>query len=138
MKAFKLASWISVAIALCSFAVSVAQPDEASYRVSPDADGIQRVAVLGGSYFFRPNHIVVQAGKPLEISVKMERGIVPHSFVLESAEGKQLADVSLSEEAQILRLNLPAGHYVFYCSKRFLGFKSHRERGMAGTLEAVE
>jgi hypothetical protein len=30
------------------------------------------------------------------------------------------------------------GIYPFFCDKKFLMFKSHRERGMEGTLEVVE
>lgn len=131
--------WCAVATALLAFAAGAAGPDAASpYPASRDADGVQRVALVGGSYFFRPEHIVVQAGQPLEIAVKMEQGLVPHSFVLEAPDGKPLAEVKLGKQAQTLRFNLTAGNYVFYCPKRLLGFKSHRERGMAGVLEVRE
>lgn len=138
MKIFKFACCCVIAIASFSAVAATPADDASPYQASTDADGVQRVALLGGSYFFRPDHIVVQAGQPLEISVKVEPGIVPHSFVLETADGKRLAEVSLGEAPKTLRFNLPAGHYVFYCHKRLLGFKSHRERGMAGALEARE
>ncbi|QAU35506.1 hypothetical protein [Janthinobacterium sp. 17J80-10] len=54
------------------------------------------------------------------------------------ADGTVLVDVPLAEEAKVLRLKLPPGTYAFYCAKRLLGFKSHRQRGMAGVLEARE
>lgn len=124
-------------LAFCACAAR-AEPDALAYQARRDADGVQRVALLGGNYFFRPDHIVVQAGQPLELAVNVEPGIVPHSFVLEAADGTVLADVQLAAEAKTLRLNLPPGKYIFYCAKRLLGFKSHRERGMAGLLEAKE
>ncbi|RJG01983.1 quinol oxidase [Noviherbaspirillum sedimenti] len=138
MKPAMFARCCAIAIAMLAFGTSAAGPDALSYQASRDADGVQRVALVGGNYFFRPEHIVAQAGQPLEISVKVEPGVVPHSFVLEAADGTSLADVKLGEEAQTLRFNLTAGKYVFYCSKRLLGFKSHRERGMAGVLEVRE
>jgi hypothetical protein len=30
------------------------------------------------------------------------------------------------------------GEYPFYCSKKLLFFKSHREKGMEGMLEVVQ
>ncbi len=138
MKLFKFACCCLIAIASLP-AVAAAPADEASpYHASADADGVQRVSLLGGSYFFQPGHIVVQADQPLELSVKVEPGIVPHSFVLETADGRRLAEAALGEEPKTLRFKLPAGRYVFYCPKRLLGFKSHREHGMAGVLEARE
>lgn len=138
MKAFEFASWCVIVSAVLPAVAATPADDASPYRASADAGSVQRVALVGGSYFFQPDHIVVQAGQPLEISVKVEPGIVPHSFVLETADGKRLAEMSLGEEPKTLRFNLPAGHYVFYCSKRLLGFKSHRERGMAGELDARE
>lgn len=138
MKLSMLVRWGALALAMLAFEAEAVAPETGPYQASMDADGVQRVALNGGSYFFRPDRIVVQAGQPLEISVKVEPGVVPHSFVLEAADGKVLADVKLGEAAQTLQFNLPPGNYVFYCPKRLLGFKSHRERGMAGVLEARE
>lgn len=128
----------ATALAVLAFGGSAAEPDAGPYRASAGADGVQRVALVGGSYFFRPGHIVVKAGQPLEISVRMEPGIVPHRFVLEAADGQPLADLPLSTEAKTLRLTLKAGDYAFHCPNQLLGFRSHRERGMAGVLEARE
>ena len=122
-----LASWTA-------FAGAVAAP----YQATIGADGVQRVDIVGGSYFFQPDHVVALAGRPLEITVRVEPGIIPHRFVLEAESGKPLADISLEKEAKTLRFNLPAGKYVFHCPNRLLLFKSHRERGMAGVLEVRE
>lgn len=46
---------------------------------------------------------------------------------------------SLDPEPKIIRFTpKKIGKYPFYCDKRFLFFKSHRERGMEGTIEVVE
>jgi len=111
---------------------------EPALRARVDGDGVQRVSLIGGSYFFRPAYIIARAGLPLELGLSMEPGIVPHSFVLEGPDGKRLAEVELDETVQSLRLNLAPGNYPFYCPNRLLFFRSHREKGMAGRLAIVE
>lgn len=128
----------AVALAALMAGSGAAGADAAAYRATLDADGVQRVAIVGGSYFFRPARILVQAGQPLEISVSLEPGIVPHRFVLEAADGPPLVDVPLGQAPKAVRMNLKAGDYLFYCPNQLLGFKSHRERGMAGVLEVRE
>lgn len=103
-----------------------------------DADGVQHIAIVGGSYFFRPSHIVARAHQPLEIRLRMEPGLVPHRFVLDGPGGQQLTDVPLGTQEQTLRLTLPPGSYPFYCPNRLLLLPSHRERGMAGVLQVQE
>ncbi|CAD5379134.1 conserved exported hypothetical protein [Pseudomonas sp. OF001] len=128
----------SILTTLLSLDAAATEPRGVLLPTSEVADGMQRVAIVGGSYFFRPEHIVVKAGQGLELAVRMEPGIIPHRFVLETASGKSLADVSIGETAKVLRLDLPAGKYLFHCPNRLLFFKSHRERGMAGVLEVRE
>ncbi|KAB2898974.1 MAG: quinol oxidase [Burkholderiaceae bacterium] len=103
-----------------------------------DADGVQRIAIVGGSYFFRPPHIVAHAHVPLELQLSVEPGMIPHRFVLEGPAGQPLADLPLGTQAQTLRLTLAAGDYPFYCPNRLLLFPSHREHGMAGVLQVRE
>ncbi len=100
-----------------------------------DADNVQHIAIVGGSYFFRPAQIVARANQPLEIVLSVEPGLAPHRFVLEGPGGQPVADVELGTEAQTLRLTLAPGSYPFYCPNRLLLFKSHREHGMAGVLQ---
>lgn len=125
-------------IAALLLEAAAAAPEAASDQASVDSDGVQRVALIGGSYFFRPKHIVAQADRPLEIAVSLEPGLIPHRFVLEAPDGQQLANVSLGAEAKTVRLTLKAGDYVFYCPNQLLQFKSHRERGMTGVLQVRE
>lgn len=101
-------------------------------------DGVQRVAIVGGSYFFRPAQIVARAGQPLELRLSVEPGLIPHRFVLEGPGGQPLADVVLGPQEQTVRLSLAAGTYAFYCPNRLLLFPSHREHGMAGVLRVQE
>ncbi|QNP58087.1 quinol oxidase [Paenacidovorax monticola] len=122
------------ALSLSSLGMAAAQDAVATV----DADGVQRIAIVGGSYFFRPPRIVARAHVPLELQLSVEPGMIPHRFVLEGPAGQPLADLPLGTQTQALRLTLPAGDYPFYCPHRLLLFPSHREHGMAGVLQVRE
>ncbi|MCY1294506.1 hypothetical protein D9M68_744170 [compost metagenome] len=128
----------AIVVALLSLAAEAARAVDSVSPASAAAGDLQRVAIVGGSYFFRPEHVVVKAGRPLELAVRVEAGIIPHRFVLETADGRSLANVPINETTKVLRFELPAGKYLFQCPNRLLFFKSHRERGMAGVLEVKE
>ncbi len=104
-----------------------------------DNDGIQRVEVTGGNYFFVPDHIVVRLGVPVELSVKKEPGLVPHNIVLdETGTGIEIRQ-NLGSKPLIIRFTPEkTGRYPFFCDKKLLFFKSHREKGMEGILEVIE
>ena len=40
--------------------------------VKADTDGVQRVRIVAGSYFFKPNRIVVRANVPVELAASRE------------------------------------------------------------------
>lgn len=108
-------------------------------RASIGPDGRQHVRIVGGSYFFKPSHIIVKANVPVELSASMEPGIVPHTLVIDAAEAGVAIDTSLGTEARtfVFTPSRP-GKYPFYCRNRLLFFESHREKGMEGILEVVE
>ena len=114
-------------------------PNEIAYQATIAADGVQHVRIEGGSYFFKPNRVIVKVNVPVELMVSVERGLVPHTFVIHSPEAGMVVDQSLSSEAKAIRFTPTAiGKYPFYCRNRLLFFKSHREKGMEGVLEVVE
>lgn len=129
-----------IALELCLAAGSIAAPaGEEPYRVPLASDGVQHVAIVGGSYFFQPGHIIVKAGVPVELSLRVERGIVPHSFVLKLPPDQVALDTRLGEEPRTFRFTpTAAGRYPFYCRNKLLFFASHRDKGMEGVLEVVE
>lgn len=103
------------------------------------SDGVQRLVMLGGSYFFRPDRIVVKAGTPVELLVKKEAGLAPHTFVLHIPDEAIDIDQELSTDAKPVRFTIhKAGQYPFHCRNRFLFFESHRAKGMQGVIEVVE
>ncbi|MCA8354062.1 quinol oxidase [Burkholderia cepacia] len=109
---------------------------DAPLRVPVDADGVQRVAIVGGSYFFRPNHVIVRAHVPVELTVSAEPGLVPHSFEIDAPQAGITVHTELGTMPKTFRFT-PAqpGRFAYYCSHRLLFFSSHRERGMEGVLD---
>ncbi len=105
----------------------------------PAADAVQHVRIVGGSYFFKPNHVVVKVGVPVELTLSMEAGLIPHTFMIHAPEAGIVVDESLAGEPHTVLFTPQAvGRYVFYCKNRLLFFKSHQEEGMEGILDVVE
>lgn len=49
-----------------------------------------------------------------------------------------MIDEEMTEEPRTVRFTPnAAGEYPYYCEKRLLFFKSHRDKGMEGVLEVV-
>jgi plastocyanin domain-containing protein len=117
---------------------SYAQDQKETHIAKVDQDGVQRVRIFGGSYFFKPNRVVVKANVPVELAVSVESGVVPHTFVLNAPEAGIAVDEELSTDPKTVRLTATApGKYPFYCKNQLLFFASHRERGQEGVLEVV-
>jgi plastocyanin domain-containing protein len=112
---------------------------EKTFRAALDKDGVQRVEIVGGGYFFAPNRIIVKVNVPVELKVRKEPGIVPHNIVMKAPEAGIDFEVPMKEEPQVIRFTPgKTGVYPFYCSKKLLFFESHREKGMEGLIEVVE
>jgi plastocyanin domain-containing protein len=104
-----------------------------------DVDGTQRINMTGGAYYFDPEIVVVKVNVPVELMIRKEAGVAPHNIVLKAPEAGISIDESLSSEPKVIRFTpTKPGRYPFECTKRFLFFKSHKERGMHGVLEVVE
>jgi plastocyanin domain-containing protein len=112
--------------------------EKKTYTAQIDKRGVQKVTIQAGSFFFDPDHIIVKVKVPVELTIKKEAGI-PHNFVINSPEAGMEVNESLSTEPKIIKFTpTTSGKYPFYCNKKFLFFKSHRERGMEGVFEVVE
>lgn len=106
------------------------------YVAQTGPDGIQRVELEAGSYFFRPEHIVVSVGVPVELVIRNESKVVPHDFVMDSPEAGMILSEALSEKMTVIRFTpTKTGRYPFYCDRKLFFLKSHRERGMEGTID---
>lgn len=130
---------LGFAVAGTLFACAPA-PKEAEDKltiVKADDQGIQRTTITMNSYSYSPKRLSVQAGKPVEFTLRNAATFLPHTFHLEeSAVGHHVhAEVSPGESQTVRFTPKQRGTFVFYCDKKFLFFKSHRERGQEGQLE---
>jgi plastocyanin len=114
------------------------EPQQAQV-LKADQDGVQRVRVLAGSYFFKPSHIVVKVNMPVEITASRESGMTPHDLVIRAQEAGIVVEQDLATEPRKIAFTPKrVGKYAIYCSKKPpFGGAPHRERGMEGVLEVV-
>lgn len=109
------------------------------YVAQVDDDGIQRIKIVGGSYYFKPDHIVVRNGIPVQFKIVKDSLIVPHNLIIEKIlDGKDISETMSRDEKVISVTPSNSGIYNFYCDKKLPFLKSHRDRGMKGIIEVVE
>jgi plastocyanin domain-containing protein len=121
------------------FLISGAAAQKNTVSAVIDNDGVQRVDVLAGRYFFKPDHIIAKVNVPVEIKIRKEPSIVPHDFVIKAPDAGMDILESLSSEPKLIKFTpTKPGRYFFYCDKKMIFSKSHREKGMEGVLEVTE
>ncbi|MBH0191769.1 MAG: quinol oxidase [Nitrospira sp.] len=110
-----------------------AGPPGSTWRVPVDSDGVQRVRVILDSYSFRPYHVIVGAGKPVEVTLTSVTMLTPHNFIIDALSVKE--EVGAGKTAVVTFTPTQPGTFPIYCDKRLWPLPSHREKGMEGTLE---
>ena len=130
---------ILVALILMTGAAAADEKFAEKRVVAEVKDGVQRVEMTGGEYYFDPNVVVVKVNVPVELKVRKEAGITPHNIVLKAPEAGINIDESLSGDPKVVTFTpTKSGKYEFECTKKLPFVKSHKERGMHGVLEVVE
>jgi plastocyanin len=126
---FILAALIGLALEISSFAGK-------QVIAGRDTDGVQRVTMTVDSHFYKPDHLAVRVGVPVELILISRTTLTPHNFVLkEPNAGIDInQDIGAGETVKIRFTPAKAGVFTFYCDKKLLFFKSHRDKGMEGTL----
>lgn len=101
------------------------------------ADGMQRATVTLDSYSYSPNHLIVEAGKPVELTLTSVTTIIPHNFIIKDPAGSLSVeqDVSAGKTVTITFTPPQPGLFPIYCDKRLWPLPSHRDKGMEGKLE---
>ena len=101
------------------------------------ADGVQRATVTLDSYSYSPNHLIVEAGKPVELTLTSVTTIIPHNFIIKDPAGSLSVeqDVSAGKTVTITFTPPQPGLFPIYCDKRLWPLPSHRDKGMEGKLE---
>ncbi|MFZ2197022.1 MAG: cupredoxin domain-containing protein [Thermodesulfovibrionales bacterium] len=126
-------------IIICCFLFTGAYGEKNIFKASVDSDGVQRVKILAGSYFFDPGYVIVKVNIPVELTVVKEPEITPHVFAIKEPGAGLDIEESLSAEPKTIKFTPnKVGKYQFYCPKKLPFFKSHREQGMEGIIEVVE
>lgn len=134
-------SCLAVSAFVCLAAVLLVAPlfaaDPFAVDVPLAADGVQRAVIEADSYDFLPRHLVVKAGKPVELTVKSLAWLVPHNVVIDDPRSGLAihAEVPAGESVTIRFTPAVPGIFAIYCDKKLPFFKSHREKGMEGVLE---
>lgn len=113
-------------------AADVAQPAP-PFVVPTGSDGVQRTTVVLDSYSYTPNHLVVEAGKPVELTLISATTITPHNFIIKEFSVEQ--DLSAGKTVVVTFTPAQAGSYLIYCDKRLWPLPSHRDKGMEGTFD---
>jgi heme/copper-type cytochrome/quinol oxidase subunit 2 len=101
------------------------------------ADGVQRAMVTLDSYSYTPHHLIVEAGKLVELTLTSVTTMIPHNFVIKDPAGNLSVeqDVSAGKTVTITFTPTQPGIFPIYCDKRLWPLPSHRDKGMEGTLE---
>jgi plastocyanin len=96
----------------------------------------QTVTLTLGDYRFDPDSIEVRSGQPVVLTLINKDGVTPHNFTLQdTAAGLDIdTGVSAGSTSTVTFTPEKPGTYTFYCSKKLPFMKSHRARGMEGTL----
>lgn len=101
------------------------------------ADGVQRATVTLDSYSYSPHHLIVEVGKPVELTLISVTTITPHNFIIKDPEGRLSVEQDVSAGKTVIVKFTPTlvGSFPIYCDKRLWPLPSHRDKGMEGKLE---
>jgi len=99
-----------------------------------DSDGVQKVDVDAHSYYFTPNRIVVDEGKPVDIAVHFKNWLAPHNFTCIDQDAGISASVSagafsFGKTRHVRFTPTKTGEYEFFCH-----VGKHAKKGMKGTI----
>jgi heme/copper-type cytochrome/quinol oxidase subunit 2 len=127
---------LSLVLAVTSLAAdpaSIGPP----FTVPVDSDGVQRTTVILDSYSYQPGHLIVEKGKPVELTLKSVTTFTPHNFIIKDPAGSLAVeqDVSAGKTTLLKFTPTQSGTFPIYCDKRLWPLPSHRDKGMEGKLE---
>ena len=138
----RLIHMLAIVGLLTSVGVTIVDAEEPSQSGPPmvipmAADGVQRATVTLDSYSYTPNHLIVEAGKPVELTLTSMTTIIPHNFIIKDPAGSLSVeqDVSAGKTVTITFTPTQPGTFPIYCDKRLWPLPSHRDKGMEGKLE---
>lgn len=127
---------LSLTLAAVTFAAEPASMGP-PFKVPIDSDGVQRTTVILDSYSYQPAHLIVEKGKPVELTLKSVTTLIPHNFIIKDPAGSLSVeqDAGAGKTALLKFTPMQSGTFPIYCDKRLWPLPSHRDKGMEGKLE---
>lgn len=121
-------------LALSGCGTSGAKRPVTEVTARADSSGVQTVTVEAHSYYFEPSRVVVQAGKPVDLTIRFKSFFTPHNLTCSHADAgiqvdKSAGFMSFKKTKRIRFTPTVPGEYPFHC-----GVGSHMMKGMTGTL----
>ncbi|MGE3976090.1 MAG: cupredoxin domain-containing protein [Nitrospira sp.] len=134
--ALVMVGWLTVMLASIGRAADKPTSDLA-IAVPISQDGVQRATVILDSYSYSPNHLVVENGKPVELTLTSVTMITPHNFIINDSAGSLSVEQDVGAGRTVVTRFVPTqpGLFPFFCDKRLWPMPSHRDKGMEGILE---
>jgi plastocyanin len=108
----------------------------ASLAAEPSDGGPQQITLRLGDFSFDPDTIEVALGHEVELTLISDEKVTPHNFSLFAPPAGIDVNVDIRPGKTVTVRFTPtaAGDYPFHCDKEVPHLKSHRDRGMTGTL----
>ena len=127
---------LSLALATVALAGEPTSPGP-PFVVPAGADGVQRTSVTLDSYSYQPSHLIVEAGKPVELTLTSVTTFTPHNFIIKDPGGSLTVEQDVSAGKTVVVKFTPSqkGTFPIYCDKRLWPLPSHKDKGMEGKLE---
>jgi plastocyanin len=99
-----------------------------------DSDGVQKVDVEAHSFYFKPSRIVVDAGKPVDLTIHFKNWFAPHNFTCIDQDAGISANAgagafSFGKTRHVKFTPTKPGEYEFFCH-----VDGHAKKGMKGTI----
>lgn len=131
-----IGSWLTLGPTSVGLAADTFMPGPPTI-VSVSPDGVQRATVILDSYSYSPNHLVVESGKPVELTLTSRTTFIPHNFVMKELSAGLSIEQDVGAGKTIIAKLPPTqpGRFLFFCDKRLWPMPSHRDKGMEGLLE---
>ncbi|MHB8623352.1 MAG: cupredoxin domain-containing protein [Sulfuricaulis sp.] len=99
----------------------------------------QIISIKLGSYYIKPDKIVVKVDQSVTLNIVNEATFIPHNLTVKAHEAGMdfKVDVSAGKNASVTFTPTKMGTYEMTCTKKPFFGKSHEEKGMHGTIEVV-
>jgi plastocyanin len=99
-----------------------------------DASGVQTVDVDAHSFYFKPNRVVVDRGKPVDLVIHFKSWFAPHNFTCVDQDAGISASISagamsFGKTRHVKFTPTKSGEYEFFCH-----VDGHAKKGMKGTI----